>query len=769
MRRSWLVGLLGMLLVLVAGSAYADGILFPMDPEVPERFLIQRQPQQNFTVPLSVRYHKVKVDIKENAAETFIDQAFFNHLNRVIEGLYIFPLPVGASISGFAMDIEGKMTKGELLDADKARSIYEDIVRKMQDPALLEYMGTGLFKTRIYPIEPLKEKQIKLNYQEALRIEGDLVRYVYPLNTEKYSQEPLKQVAIEAKITAKSPITTVYSPSHKIQIKRESDTSVIVGFEAENVKPDKDFVLYYALSKKDVSLSLLTHRPDASEDGTFMVMLSPRTEIQEKSRGAKNVAFVFDTSGSMAGNKMNQARKALEFCINSLKPGDRFFLESFATDVNPYKSELIELTDQTRAGALEYVKGLEAVGGTNISEALTVALKALHKGGDGKPSFVVFMTDGQPTAGLTEPNEITREIKTLNSSKSRLFVFGVGDNVNTALLDQLAEEHGGISDYVGEAEDIEVKVSDLFTKLSHPVMVDVSLDFHHVEVSQIYPQRLPDLFKGSHLTMLGRYKKPGEGRITLSGTVDGQPVKMDFEGSFPEKETGNGFVSRIWATRKIGFLLDQIRKNGSSEELRTEIVALAKRFGILTPYTSFLVVEDKPLNAMGPDLSRVMQPEGEGHLKRMEEMKSSYSMDRFKMDSAGADAVDAAREVQAMKSMDAPAAAPSMSNSLGSGFSGSVRSAVPLSEAVLKAPITREVGERTFYFIDEKWMDSSIRGEKPVLTVKAYSAAYFALVAKYPEVGKFLALGDRIVIQITGKTIEISPESGISATDELSF
>ncbi|NLI75398.1 MAG: VWA domain-containing protein [Candidatus Riflebacteria bacterium] len=758
----------------LAGPVLADGMIIPFEPGDPVRPRVifrPPEPDQSFTVPLSVTRHRVTVDIKDVAASTKVDQAFYNHLNRTIEGLYIFPLPVGASISGFAMDIEGRMTKGELLDADKARNIYEDIVRQMRDPGLLEFMGTGLFKTRIYPIEGLKEKQVKIEYQEALKTEGNLIRYVYPLNIERFSQEPMKDVSLEIKITSKTPITTIYSPTHSVSIKKHGDNEATIGFEADSVRPDKDFVLYYAVSQKDLSMSLLTHRPDPSEDGTFMLMLSPRSELQMKQAPAIDVALVMDTSGSMAGPKMDQARKSLEYCVNALQKGNRFFLESFATEVDSYKTELVEMDDQVRVGALEYVKRLEPVGGTNISEALLRAVEALKKKGGDRPAFVIFITDGKPTAGLTEPEEILREVKKANDGKIRIFSFGVGDQLNATLLDQLAEQNGGTSDYVGESEDIEAKVSTLFSKLTHPVMTDPSLEIRNVDVSQIYPQRVPDIFKGTNLMITGRYRKPGDALISLSGTIDGQPVKLDYEATFPERETENGFVARIWATRKIGFLLEQIRKSGADQELKDEIVMLAKRYGILTPFTSFLVLEDKEISR-GPNLRRAMMPEeslGAPPSPAFEEARSRFSADGLSSKSEGADAVDASREMQAMKAADAPAAAPSMApGAAGGGYSGrlrAVRGATPAGG--LKAPPTKMVGERTFYQLDGKWVDSQVKGEKADLVVKAYSDAYFALLAKHPTLGKFLAVGDRVVLVIDGKTVEISPDSGVTDQGDL--
>jgi len=761
-------------LLASAGMIWADGMIFPMEPgerEFPQRMIFSPpRNDQNFTVPLSVKFHRVTVDIKDVAASTHVDQAFYNHENRTIEGLYIFPLPIGASISGFGMDIDGKMTKGELLDSDKARSIYEGIVRQMRDPGLLEFMGTGLFKTRIYPIEALHEKKVKIDYQEALKVEGNLIRYVYPLNIERFSQEPMKDVSIEVKISSKTPITTIYSPTHSISVKKNGDNSATIGFEADSVRPDKDFVLYYAVSGKDLSMSFLAHRPDPTEDGTFMMMLSPRTELQQQTNAAVDIALVMDTSGSMAGPKMDQARKALDYCINAMKKENRLFLVSFATEVDSWKNNMVEMDDKFRASALEYVKRMEPVGGTNISEALLRALKALQSDSKDRPSFIVFVTDGKPTAGLTEPDEILREIRNNNGGKTRIFTFGVGDNLQAPLIDKLAEENGGASDYVSENEDIEAKISSLFSKLAHPVMTDVGVEFHNVDVAQIYPQRIPDIFKGTNLMVLGRYKKPGEARITLSGKVDGKDVKMDYETTFPERESENGFVARIWATRKIGFILDQIRKSGADEELKNEIVMLAKRYGILTPYTSFLVAEDKDLR--GPNLSRAMVPEGsDQHV--MDEMKEQFSMEKLKSDDSGPGAVDAAMEMNAMKS----AAAPAPTSSQAGGFSGRMRrsyiAATPSGNGSsgessgLRNPVKKEIAERTFYLLEGRWVDSRVKSEKADIVVKAYSDAYFELVAKHPEMAKFLALGGRVIVAVDQKTIEINPDEGVSEKGSL--
>ncbi len=736
-------------LLMFANMAFADGMIFPVDPEERMRpsiiFVPPQRPTESFTVPLSVTKHHVKINISNLAATTEVDQKFYNHENRTIEGLYIFPLPVDASISGFSMDVEGKMTKGELLDSDKARKIYEDIVRQMRDPGLLEYLGKGLFKTRIYPINARSEKKVKLAYQESLKMEGNLVRYVYPLDIDRYATGPMKDVAIEGVIKSDVPITSIYSPTHKISINRKSDKEVVVGFETDSLKPEKDFVLYYAVSRKDLSVSVINHRPDPSEDGTFMLMLAPSIKAQNEKTPAIDVALVMDTSGSMAGAKFEQAQKALEFCVNSLTDDSQFFLCNFSTEASSYKPELTKINKDTRAGALNFISKLDAIGGTNISEALELSIKALNKSSSGNPKFIVFVTDGKPTAGITEADDILKEIRKLNENGIRIFSFGVGSNLNAQLIDSLAEENGGASDYVAEEEDMEIKISSLFSKLTYPVLSDVDLQFHNVEVSQVYPRKVHDVFKDSNILILGRYSKPGSALITLTGRVKDERVKIDFETDFATQENENAFVAKIWATRKIGFLLDQIRKNGADEELKNEIITLAKRYGILTPYTSFLVLEDQTPDRI--NLRETMAPSAAMPDAEFKSQRAKYSVDRLQSLDEGADAIGASREMNSLKMAAEP--------------TSSYYAPVQATKGVIKMPDIKEVAGKTFYLIDGKWVDSEVKDLPVDKTVKVWSEAYFSMLKNFPPLGKFFALGEKVIVKFGRMVIEISPDRGI--------
>ncbi|MBI1917724.1 MAG: VWA domain-containing protein, partial [Planctomycetes bacterium] len=307
--------------------------------------------------------------------------------------------------------------------------------------------------------------------------------------------------------------------------------------------------------------------------------------------------LVLDTSGSMAGEKMEQARKALKSCLNNLAEKDRFGLINFATVVNKYKDGLTEAGKDQVAQAKKWVDELEATGGTAIYDALEAALEFRPKD-ESRTFTIVFFTDGLPTVGegdKTSPEAILKNTIAKNTANTRIFTFGVGDDVNATLLDQLAYKTRARPTYVRPAEDIEIKVSGMYTKISHPVLTNLKLaNTGDVQIKEVYPPQLPDLFHGSQLVVLGRYTGKGPAAIKLTGTVGKEKKELVYELTFPEKTSdGKEFVEHLWARRKVGYLLDQIRATGENKELVSEVVALAKKYGITTPYTSYLVVPDE--------------------------------------------------------------------------------------------------------------------------------------------------------------------------------
>lgn len=592
--------LFGLVLVAIAGQVQARGLLIPDDVKVQ---------------PLAMVNHKVQVAIEDQVSITTVEQTFRNHTDRNLEATYIFPVPKGASVNKFTMWIDGKETTGELLDAKKANTIYTEIVRRTQDPGLLEYMGNNMMKLRVFPIPPKGDQRLKISYTSIAPREGNVVEYVYPLKTDGMMTKTLEEFSVRLTIKSQHPIQSIYSPTHAIDVKRKGDSEATVDFEKNQALLDKDFQLFYGLGKQDIGLTPLLYRPVSAEDGYFMLLISPQVEAMKNARIPRDLVLVLDTSGSMSDLKMSQAKNALKHLLGQLGENDRFGLIRFGNAAQTYEDKLLPATGDQLEKAKKWIGDLQSGGGTNIMDALETATAMRSKASkdEGRTFTVVFFTDGQPTVDERDPNKIVKNVAAQNTASTRIFTFGVGDDVNAAMLDQIAENSKALSTYVRPAEDISEKAASLNAKISNPVMTSVRIASTNVKLSEMYPPRLPDLFHGSQLVVMGRYSGHGKGEIKLFGKVGKDDRELTYTVDFPSRtEDGKEFVEHLWARRKVGFLLDQIRVNGESDEVVKEVTALAKKYGIATPYTSYLVVPDGPMPVIQRPGERLPMPAGPG-------------------------------------------------------------------------------------------------------------------------------------------------------------
>jgi Ca-activated chloride channel family protein len=693
--------------------AYADGIIIP-EPPPPH---IPPQP-----APLAIKYHRVDVTIEDQVATTHVDQVFVNEAGYDIEGTYIFPLPEEAAISEFSMWVDGEKVEGKVLGREEARRIYEDIVRRQRDPALLEYVGKDLFQASIFPIPPGGERRVEMTYSQVLPLDNGLVRYVYPLSTEKFSSRPLQDVSVRVEVRSQQPIKAIYSSSHKVAVDRPGDYRAVVGYEDYDVTPDKDFVLYYSVSQEAFGLNLLSYKASSYEDGFFLLLVAPNVEVSEQEVVARDVIFVLDTSGSMEGEKMEQAKDALEFVLDHLNPEDRFNIVSFSTGVRSYASRL--RPSEERGEAQRFVRNLEAAGGTDINRAMLEALAIADRE---RPTIIIFLTDGLPTEGTVEIDTILDNIEREARDNVRIFPFGVGDDVNTLLLDTMARNHRGASAYVRPGQSIEEEVSAFYAKVSTPLLADISLDFGRVRVEDTYPYPLPDLFAGTQLVLVGRYREDGPAAITLRGIVNNREQNFTYEDQTFRRSGGEEFIARLWATRKIGYLLEQIRLHGESRELVDEIVSLSIRYGIITPYTSFLVREPDALTEEGRD--------------RITDQTYQAMTTATPPPPSGAPAVEQSQAEKELGAAEMPAEpAP---GGYGAG------------EDVGAAEV-RAVGEKAFILRDGIWTDTAFDPSKmQTVEVSFGSQEFFDMLADHPQWGKYFALGSHVIVVLEGQAYEM--------------
>ncbi|HRP93107.1 MAG TPA: VIT domain-containing protein [Ignavibacteriaceae bacterium] len=712
--------LLIILMLSLSITIFADGfIVIPRPHPLPNPF------------PLEVVYHNVEVKIDGQSAVTRIEQSFYNPSNFQLEGYYIFPVPKGAVINNFTMVINGKETKAELLDSDKARKIYEDIVRQMRDPALLEYSEQNIFKLRIFPIEPRSEKKISISYTQLLESDNNLIEYIYPLNTEKFSAKPLKNVSVKIDLKSDNKLKNIYCPTHEVDIVNKSDNHSVISYEAENIRPDTDFKLYFSKNQSVVGLSLLTYK-SGNKDGYFMLNASPSIQIDKNNIENKDITFILDVSGSMSGEKLEQAKKALLYCINNLNEGDHFNIIRFSTEAYSLFKNLENVDKQKMSEAKSFINDLQAIGGTNIEEAFNLAFKNYQQ--SSRTHFVVFLTDGKPTIGEMNEDKLVKRILNSNKTNSRIFTFGVGNEINTHLLDKLTDATKAWRTYVSDEEDIEIKVSNFYDKIQSPVLSNLKLDFENIDIYQTYPKDLPDLFKGSNMIVFGRYKGNGNSTIKLTGMLNGEKKIFRLNNKFTNDRSEYNFIPPLWASRRIGYLLDLIRLNGEDKELVEEVTTLAREHGIITPYTSYLIMEDEEIRIRGGRLVDGFQT-----LPPRPELKKENEADYFRMkDKSGKGSVEVSEEFQSLNS----------ATNYRQTQQGNERMYYTDSDGKRKN-VTQQVKNvlgRAVYQQDNYWVDSELQNQsnKKKVRVQFNSDEYFKLLNKEPETAQFLALGQNV-------------------------
>ncbi|MFP4379216.1 MAG: VIT domain-containing protein [Candidatus Sumerlaeia bacterium] len=718
-------------------------IIDPPQPPRPPRPPIHRRD----LLPAELASMELQVEIDDQVARTRIDQSFKNPNNRRLEGVYYFPLPADAAVSDLSLYIDGKPMKCEVLDAKKARDIYEGIVRQMRDPALLEYVGRDLVKLRIFPFEAQQVRRVRFEYSQVLKRDFGLTEFAFPLVARHEQDRAIGNIAISGTVHSDVPITTIYCPTHNVDFVRKDEKNVRFSYEAEKVIPEQNLKIYYAVSKKDMGAGLVTYR-SGDDDGYFMLMLAPRSDYKADKIMPKDVVFVFDTSGSMNGDKIVQAREALKYCLNSLREEDRFNVVRFSTESEALFDDGQVLAKKDNVDkALEFVKGFEASGGTAIHEALLTAIP--EDTDSDRPFLLVFLTDGKPTIGEKDIDKIVGDVSKENRDRLRIFTFGVGNSVNTRLLDTLAEKNGGVTEYVTPREDIEIKVSNFFMRVSDPVMTDVMIDYDDADVKQQYPRELHDLFAGSQVKIIGRYANPGKNTILLKGKINGDKKAFEYELDFPEKNDSADFLPRLWAIRRVGYLVDNIRQNGEEQELVDEIVHLGKKHAIATPYTSMLVVEDerivsRPGRPGGPQVRSDGVPSD-----RMGGVNARGSIAQDSAGRAGSlppspmamtqesgeEAVQLSTQMRRMRELQA---LPQLEKRDGQDRAG-----------------VKHAGGRTFYMQDGFLVDSEYPEDTETTEIEYGSDAYFDFLSDHPEAGVFLALGKQVVFQLDGKWYRI--------------
>ena len=695
--------------------------------------------------PVQVWLDHIDVKITDQVAVKTYDCTFLNPNPRaVVGGICYMELEPGARISNMSVVVNGKKSEAEILDVKKANKVFTQIVKEGGSPALLEYFGNQLIQTRVPKIPPRGTVTVKLQYTMVLEKKGDLVR-LQMLNTNpKSDMKALKAASVKVSIRSQEPIKNIYSPTHAIKLTEDPDWDVVIDWSEKNYLPKNPFVLYYQISEQAVGASVLAHS-ELGEGGHFMLMLSPtmgkgKGALAEKDILPKDVVFCVDTSGSMLqGNKMEQARKALEYCLGNLRAKDRFNIVDFGTGVRTFARDgLVSADKDNRDRALAYVNKLSARGGTAMDEALGTSLNMLEE--SDRLKMILFATDGLPTIGERTPDTILGNMAKRNKKDVRMFVFGEGFDVNTKLLDLLALNHRGESEYILPDEDITKKISGFFDRVGSPVMTDLKVEIEGLDIKDVFPKKIPDIYRGEQVVVYGRYDGSGKKTVKVSGNFEGTTKTVEYSLEFPEvsEDERNAFVPRLWAGQMVDYLLNEIRQRGEDKELIQEVTYLAKRYGIVTPYTSFLMVAENCNQPMAKQVAGFQSRlRVEGNLLGQAFGKTAVT--------------NAWQQSRNRRNLAKNGAVAGYYTQVADALKQEGRAGTQAMAAV------RYVNNRTFYNSGNVWYDSrfDVSKQGKVQNVTIGSTEYVKLLNDNPKLSKYMSQGE-VVVELKGQWYQFS-------------
>ena len=612
-------------------------------------------------------------------------------------------------------------------------------------------MGSGLFKTSVFPVPAGESRTVVLHYSQICRTLHGVSDYLLPLTTARYTERPIEKFSLTVHLTSSADLKNIYSPNHQVSVERDGARRAKVTYQRQQWIPDSDFRLLFDAGDGPVSGKLLSYRAEKDDQGYFAFFATPDLPQTAVAPVSKTVLLVVDRSGSMSGQKMEQARESLRFVLNHLHDGDLFNVIAYDSVVESFRAELQRYGDSTREEAIGFVNGLHAGGSTNINGALQAALSQLHD--KQQPTYIVFLTDGIPTVGPTSVAEIAKNAQAANQVRARMFCFGVGYDVNSRLLDRLSRDNFGNTSFVRPNEQIEGAVSKLYEQIESPVLTNAKLYVASPEraveqgasIDRMYPGSPFDLFAGQQLMVVGRSRITGDATLVIEGQVNGTAKRYEFPVHFSDAFTDstNSFVARLWAIRRVGDLLDMLDIEGKNEELIHEIVTLATQHGIVTPYTSFLAEEndhapnvalqrERFLGAFAKHLSADSGPE-------------SFEGRADKLSIRQLNTLDASDQLGRLSGRDSGVASGEASS-----MSGVVNA--PTTTAV-QGPM--HVAGRTLYFRSQCWVDAALTDEeqRTAQQLVRFSDEFFRLLERHGEqASKLLSIDGDIVVQL-GDTV----------------
>lgn len=570
-------------------------------------------------VPLTVGYHKVLVEIRDQIARTTIEESFVNHTKTQLEGQFYFPLPQDASISGFGMWIDNKLVEADIVEKQRAREIYEAILREKKDPGLLEWTGGNIFKARVFPIFPNSEKRIKITYTQVLPLVGDSYRYSYALQSDLLKQNPLRKLELAVNIQSTQPLQQVVSPTHPTRTPLENSAHKNyfqrLEFSAENFTPTRDFEVVATLATRNKDLTLIPHQ--RGSDGYFMLLMQPPNQPGQWTRPLVNdgnpmeLLILADTSASMDRASRTRQAEVIAALLGSLAPKDKFNLAVCDVDCVWTFEKSVDAVPEQITKAREQLAQRRSMGWTNLQRGWESAIAKASPG-----AHIVYVGDGLITRGK---GDIGNDAQAIGGAARGKDVVGhaiaVSSSYESQILNAIAAVGGGsLRNAAGEVKPTQV-AHDLLVEATRPALRNIEVAFNGFETEAVYPKTLANVPAGTQQVVLGRFNpdsRAKKGEVVVRGTLDGKPVSYRADVALPEKpktasDEDASFIPRLWARQHLDFLLSQ----GASQKVRDDIVALSEDYHIITPYTSLLILESDAQREQYKVKKRMQMRDGE--------------------------------------------------------------------------------------------------------------------------------------------------------------
>ena len=611
LRKAFLIAVIAAVAAVAAGHAQAAGLLSPSDGRSP---------------PLQIRDHQVTVVVEDGYAVTRLEQVFYNPHDRALEAIYSFPVPEKAAVSEFTYWIDGKPVSGEVLPKAQARQVYEDQKAAGNEAALAEQDSYKTFEMTVWPVPARGEVRIRLAYIQPAHLDTGIGRYAYPLQEGGVDEQKLafwtanevvsRRFSFDLTLRSAYPVEAIRLPAHpqaavsqldgktwRVRIESQaagatgpSEDEIPAapgGFSgAEAFRLDQDIVVYWRQAEGlPGGVELVAHKPAGDRRGTFMLVVTPGGDLSPITKGSDWV-FVLDKSGSMSG-KWHTLVEGVTRGLEKLRPEDRYRIVLFDRAASDLDGGLSPATPENIRRSLDALRAVQPDQGTNLYAGLDRGLQRLDAD---RTAAIILVTDGVANVGETRQRAF---IERVAKQDVRLFTFIMGNSANRPLLEAMTRESGGTAIAVSNNDDIVGAVLAATSKVTHEAMYGVRLEIDGLRVADLTPARPASLYRGEQLVLFGHYWGDGPADVTLTARISGQPVTYRTRFDFPSVAAANPEIERLWAYAAIEERLQELEDFGADADLEQAVVDLAVEHGLVTPYTSMVVVREEVYAQLG--------------------------------------------------------------------------------------------------------------------------------------------------------------------------